>query len=98
MHYHSRKTGARLSRDGRRLTTQLAAREYPVDRHWAFSDADRDLTSVAAWESSNPKVATVSTTGLLTAIADGETTITGACQGTAGSKPLAFVHPSPWDC
>ena len=63
-----------------------------------FSDTDyRDLTSLAAWESSNPGVATVSATGLLTYVSDGETTITATYQGKSGSKPLAFMNPSPWD-
>jgi hypothetical protein len=62
-----------------------------------FADTDRDVTRLAAWQSSNLEVATVSTTGVLTKVGDGTTTITATYQGTSGSKTLTFMTPSPWD-
>ena len=62
----------------------------------------RDLTSVAAWQSSNPALASVSATGLLTLhpdIADlgaGMITITATYQGKSGSIDPLLV-PGPWD-
>ena len=62
----------------------------------------RDLTSVAAWQSSNPSLATVTTTGLVTLHPDvgdigvGTITITASYQGKSGSIDPVFI-PSPWD-
>ena len=44
-------------------------------------DTGRDLTSMAAWQNSNPDVATVSTTGRLTLVSPGTTTVTATYQG-----------------
>lgn len=60
----------------------------------------RDVTNDAAWTSSSPDVATVSATGLVTAVAAGETTITATYQDTtdiatvtvaAGAQSLAVT-------
>ncbi len=44
-----------------------------------------DVTNTAAWQSSNPVVATVSSTGFVTAQALGSTIVTASNQGTVGS-------------
>jgi hypothetical protein len=64
-----------------------------------FADMDRDLTSVAEWQNSNPDVGTISTTGLLTQAGPGTTTITATYQGKSGSLSFATTYPfpSPWD-
>jgi|KBSMisStandDraft_5_1062788.scaffolds.fasta_scaffold150940_3 hypothetical protein len=64
-----------------------------------FSDTDRDLTSVAAWQNSNPDVGTLSTTGLLTQAGPGTTTITATYQGRTGSLSFTTTYPfpGPWD-
>jgi uncharacterized protein YjdB len=46
------------------------------------------VTNAAAWQSSNPSVATVSSAGLLTAVAPGTTTITATYQGMAGTLAM----------
>src|SRR5690349_18213307 len=51
---------------------------------------DIDCTSTATWTSLNPSVATVSTQGILTAVAAGTTRISVVCQGIAGAD-TAFV-------
>ena len=45
----------------------------------------QDVTSASAWQSSNTAVATVSAAGLVTGLADGQTTITATYQGMAGT-------------
>jgi hypothetical protein len=64
-----------------------------------FSDTDRDLTSVAAWQNSNPDVGTISTTGLLTQVGPGTTTITATYQGKSGSLSFTTTYPlpGPWE-
>lgn len=45
----------------------------------------QNVTSAATWQSSNAAVATISGTGLLTAVAAGTTTITATMQGRSGT-------------
>ena len=47
--------------------------------------ATQDVTSAAAWQSSNAAVATVSSSGVLTTVAPGTTTISATYQGIAGT-------------
>lgn len=61
----------------------------------------QDVTSIATWSSSAPSIATVSSMGLVTAIASGTATIT-ATYGTSGTSfvtvsdaPLVFTVPEP---
>jgi uncharacterized protein YjdB len=49
---------------------------------------NNDLTSIAAWASSNTAIATVNSVGLATAVACGSTTITAEYQGVIGQMPL----------
>ena len=51
----------------------------------------RDVSSQAAWSSSNPAVASIDTYGLATAIATGPTTITAAIGPISGSATLSVV-------
>jgi hypothetical protein len=62
-------------------------------------DTGRDLTSIAAWQNSNPDVATVSTTGRLTLVGPGTTTVTATYQGKSGSLSFTTTYPlpGPWD-
>jgi hypothetical protein len=64
-----------------------------------FSDMDRDLTSLAEWQYSNPDVGTLSTTGLLIQAGPGTATITATYQGKSGSLTFATTYPfpGPWD-
>ncbi len=51
-----------------------------------YSDgATRDVTATAAWRSDNAAVATVSGSGLVTAVGDGEATVVAELQGVAGT-------------
>jgi uncharacterized protein YjdB len=52
------------------------------------SGPEQIVTNTVAWASSNPGVATVSSTGLVTAVATGATTITATYQGVAASVAL----------
>jgi uncharacterized protein YjdB len=52
------------------------------------SGPEQSVTSTAAWSSSNPAVATVSATGLVTAVAAGSTDITATYGGVAGTASL----------
>ena len=51
--------------------------------------ADRDIS----WSSSNQGVATVSSDGLVTGVADGEATITATSEGTSGSADVSVLTP-----
>ena len=60
--------------------------------------AIRDVTSKATWTSSSPSIATVSTTGLVTAVAAGTATITASMNGFTGvvsnSGTVVVVNPT----
>jgi hypothetical protein len=74
-----------LSRKGE--TVQLSA-------FVAFSDgATVDKTASAGWISQKPGVATVSSTGMLTAVEDGSSVITATFQGVAGSMTVVVDLP-----
>jgi hypothetical protein len=53
----------------------------------------QDVTSTATWQSSNVAVATVSATGMVTAIAPGNATISATYQTVAGSDTIT-LNPS----
>lgn len=55
----------------------------------------QNVSGLATWESSNPAVATVTTTGLVTAVAPGQAHITAAYQGQAGTLPVMVAAPPP---
>ena len=67
---------------------QLTAYEKPS------ASAVQDVTNTATWQSSNPAVATVSSTGLLTALTLGSTVITATDQATTGSLVVTVVAKS----
>ena len=65
----------------------------PEARHQLLAEASvdghqEDWTRAAAWISSNPKVATVDQTGLVTPVSDGPVTITAKAQGQSASANL----------
>src|SRR5205814_1964948 len=60
-----------------------------------YSDSStRDLTSTAAWTSSNTSVATIAAGGLATAASAGSTTIQAASSGITGSTTLTITPGS----
>lgn len=62
-----------------------------------YSDnSTQDVTSVATWSASDPTVAAVDSTGLLTAIDNGTATIQATVGGITGSTTLT-VTPGPLD-
>lgn len=69
------------------LTQQLT-----VTAHLA-SGADQDVTSLATYESSDPAVATVSSTGLITAVGEGTATITATYQGASDTCAVTVSDP-----
>src|SRR5438445_7007319 len=55
----------------------------------AFADGHQeDWTRAAAWSSSNPKIATVDQTGMVTPVSDGALTITAKANGQSASAAL----------
>ena len=61
-----------------------------------FGDATiQDATSTATWTSSTPSVATVSSSGLVTALAAGTTTITATYNKFKGSTTLTVTSGTP---
>jgi len=55
-------------------------------------DGEVDVTSVATFESSNPKAATVTPAGVLTSIDEGVTTITARYRGATSTLPFTVFH------
>jgi hypothetical protein len=70
---------------------QLPATVAPGDKLQLFAQAMQsdgsviDATNIALWQSSNPIVATVSNTGLLSAFAEGALDVSASYQGRTGS-------------
>jgi uncharacterized protein YjdB len=54
-----------------------------------------NVTSQSQWTSTNPSVATVDSNGVVTAIAQGTTTITATYQGQTGIVPLTVNNGTP---
>ena len=63
----------------------LLGRTFQMTANARFSDGGKDVTSAASWESSNPKVGPISSSGLLTGLATGSTVVTATYQGQSGS-------------
>ena len=60
----------------------------------AFSDGTtRSVTSQSTWRSSNPAVASVSSTGVVTGVAPGSVNITATFQAANASTPLTIPQP-----
>ena len=66
-------------------TKQLQSIMYTVNK-----GGDTDCTPTATWTSLNPSIATVSSQGVITAVAAGTTRISVVCQGITGAD-TAFV-------
>ena len=61
----------------------------------AFSDGGTvDETGAAGWVSATPGVATVSSTGMVTAVEDGNSVITATFQGVAGFMTVQVDLPT----
>ncbi len=61
-----------------------------------FSDrSTADLTSGVTWASSDPAVASISTTGLASGLAPGSSAISATLNGVTGSMALAVSAPAP---
>jgi len=70
-------------------TTQLVATG-------TYSDSSSlDLTSQVNWQSSDPSVADVDITGLVTGVADGSATITASLQGNFDTMSINVFTPNP---
>jgi hypothetical protein len=62
----------------------------------AFSDgSSQSVTSQAAWESSNPAVATVSASGLATFLAAGDSDLKATFRGTTGTSRVTVATKAP---
>jgi uncharacterized protein YjdB len=60
-----------------------------------YSDnSTADVTKTVSWTSSNPAVATISSTGLATAVAAGSVTIAASLDSIGGSAPLSVSAPA----
>jgi hypothetical protein len=76
----------------------------PESRHQLLAEASvdnhrEDWTRTAAWTSSNPKIATVDQTGLVTPLSDGAVTITAKANGQSAGATVrvkAAAAPFTW--
>lgn len=69
-------------------SVQLSATAVLVD------GSSRSVTSTATWKSSNTSIATVSSAGLLQAVAAGSATVTATYQDVVGAQALAVLESS----
>jgi len=65
------------------LTAQMKATASKSD------GSEQDVTSLASWQSSDASIASVSTTGVVTALRTGNVTVTATYQGKSGSRPVS---------
>jgi uncharacterized protein YjdB len=66
----------------------------PLAASGTFSDGtEQDLTNKVTWTSSDTSKATIDTTGLVTAVASGSSTITAAMNGVTGTTSLTVDPP-----
>lgn len=63
---------------------------YGYDGNGSFTNSN-----VSSWSSSNTSVATISSTGAISAVAAGSTTITAVIDGVSGSTSVSVVNPPP---
>jgi hypothetical protein len=69
----------------------------PEARHQLLAQGAADLTRAAQWSSSNPKVAKVDTSGMVTPVSDGQTVITAkAAGGEAAVKVTVKNSKAPF--
>jgi hypothetical protein len=72
----------------------LSSSTYQLTATARMSDAStRDVTMSAAWESSNPSLATVSAAGVLTVINTGEVEVRATYQSVTGSLRILVTRP-----
>jgi hypothetical protein len=70
-------------------SASTAAASFQLTATARMSDAtSRDVTSTAVWESSNPLLATVSSTGMVTVVGSGELDVRATYQSVTGSMHL----------
>jgi Carboxypeptidase regulatory-like domain/Bacterial Ig-like domain (group 2) len=77
------------------VTAVPTGAQYQLSAVAGFSDGStQDVTSQATWSSSNPTVAMVTGTGLVTPVANGSALITASYQNVSGSMALTVAAPS----
>ena len=81
------------------VTAAVTGTQYQLSAVAGFSDGStRDISAQAGWQSSDPAVASVSPSGLVTPLANGSALITATYQGVTGIIALTVVassSPSP---
>ncbi len=66
--------------------------QFTAKATYSDETPEKDVTPEAAWTSSDPSVATVSSSGLATPAQPGTTTITASLQGRSGSTTLTVTN------
>lgn len=74
-------------------TPNISATQQMVATATMDDGSTRDISSLAVWASSDPTKATVNATGLVTAVADGTTTISASFGGKTGSTVATIDVP-----
>jgi hypothetical protein len=95
---------ALLAADSLKVLPDSAILRGPEARHQFLAEAtssghQEDWTKNAQWTSSNPAVATVDATGLVTPVSDGDSMITAAANGVSSSAKIhvtAAHEPFTW--
>jgi uncharacterized protein YjdB len=66
--------------------------QFTATAHYS-NDTTQNVTALATWQSSSSSVATVSNTGLATAISPGDTVIQAAYQNVSGGVRITVATP-----
>lgn len=75
-------------------SARSSATTYQLQATASMSDGStRDVTSAAQWDSSNPALCQISSTGLLTAMHSGDVQVRASFQNVTGSATLALNVP-----
>ena len=69
----------------------LVGRSAQIMATARYTNGGHEVTNVATWQTANPNIVTVSSTGVVTAIAPGSARITATYEGFSGSLTVFAV-------
>jgi len=91
------QTGLEVLPPKAEFTTRASHQQFLAESFTSGFHSDR--TSTAQWKSANPAVATIDAAGLVTPVADGETTISATVNGATATATVSVKglgKPSTW--
>jgi hypothetical protein len=77
------------------MTLTATGQQTPCSAVVLSNGTSQDQTLASQWSSSNASVASVSATGMVTAVSNGASTITATFQGLQGARAVVVTIPAP---